>query len=67
MFNRSDTPTNNSNPATTNDTGTVTLEKANKVVTGMVSTWGGSNRANNFVIANTFADLPADKKEAAKQ
>jgi hypothetical protein len=67
MLNRSDTPTNDSNTTTAGSTGAVSLEQANKVVSGIVNSWDGINRANDFVIADTFDQLPEKIKDAAKQ
>lgn len=70
LFKRSDSvgfSTDNSNASTTGDTGAVTLEDANKVIDGIVSNWDGDNRANDFVIADSFEQLPTNIKDAAKQ
>ena len=70
LFKRSDSvgfSTDNSNASTTGDTGAVTLEDANKVIDGIVSNWDGDNRANDFVIAESFEQLPTNIKDAAKQ
>lgn len=67
MFKRSDSFTDNSNASTTGNTGAVTLKDANKVIDGIVSNWDGDNRANDFVIAESFEQLPTNIKDAAKQ
>lgn len=70
LFKRSDSvgfSTDNSNASTTGNTGAVTLKDANKVIDGIVSNWDGDNRANDFVIAESFEQLPTNIKDAAKQ
>ena len=67
MFKRSDSLSDNSNPTTTRRARTVSLEEANKVIDRIIASWDGDNRTNDFVIVDTFDQLPATIKNAAKQ